>query len=69
MMLSAEAIPVLIYGALVVGGYVLRHVNVFRHGGGSPSSHPLLTRLLQRVDEEMHKGLDDAIKRMMGRPQ
>jgi hypothetical protein len=55
--LSIDVVQVAIYAALALGGYVLRHLNVFGHRtapGGSaqstlPSSHPILDKLASLI--------------------
>ena len=48
----------------MLGGYVLRHVNVLRHK--SPSgNHPVLDRLLPIVQEQLNQALEDAARRIL----
>jgi hypothetical protein len=71
--LSPDVIQVLIYAGLALGGYVVRHINVFRHQSpgvpGAPSSHPILDRLLPILDDQLTKALEDAAKRFVQPPK
>jgi hypothetical protein len=62
--MTPDMIQIGIYVALALGGYVLRHVNVLRHQTPD-TSHPLLDRLLDVLNEQADKALDDAARRMI----
>ena len=62
--LTPDVIQILIYGGLVAGGYVLRHVNVLRHQNPT-ASHPILDRLLPILDEQLNQALTEAAKRFV----
>jgi hypothetical protein len=57
--LSPDVVQVLVYAGLALGGYVLRHLNVFRHKSpaAAPAGQPILDRLLPLLDEQLNKAL------------
>ena len=62
--LTPDVTQMLIYGGLMLGGYVLRHVNVLRHKTPS-GNHPVLDRLLPIVQEQLNQALEDAARRIL----
>jgi hypothetical protein len=71
--LSPDVVQILVYAGLVLGGYLVRHLNVFRHASpaapDAPASHPILDRLLPILDEQLNKALEDAARRFVQTPK
>jgi hypothetical protein len=75
-----EVIQLLIYGGVALGGYLLRHVNLFKHPAPTvpaptptpapdpapaPLSHPILDRILPVIQQELDTLLADATRRFL----
>jgi hypothetical protein len=67
--LTPDLTQTLVYAGLVLGGYVLRHVNVLRHASPTPTtSHRILDRILPILDEQLNQVLSDAAQRIVQPP-